>query len=343
MAEQNYISRIVSYCFNVDKTPDELIALKLEGLQNPATTKEFQAEELLENFLRQDELYHLVDGKKEKAPFTENSKIGLLAAVKSFYESTRGRNLAKDTGSFLELPEAKKRTPIIEDCLKLEGAMTTARDKFLVWFLQSCPVRKGTLHQLTIGDLKPLNEKDYPYWIRIDAKRLKGNGKGKYKKAKHIGFLHYHAAQKLEDYKQEIKAKGLTITDSSPLFMSYKSTKKGSLKGGKLTNIFAIFVDASNKAFNSTKRFSPHDFRDVIPTALKKLKISGNLVKPLSSHVPQGIEAVYEGDTDSEDKPDKDLLQTLKQCLPYLIPASTAQLKAELDKSKPRKTLNYKN
>ena len=83
--------------------------------------------------------------------------------------------------------------------------MTTDRDKFLVWFLESCPVRKGTLRQLKFGDLKPLNDKDVPFWLRVDAKRLKGGGKGKYKKAKHIGFLHYYAVQKFEAYKAELK------------------------------------------------------------------------------------------------------------------------------------------
>ena len=106
--ETIYISRISSYCFNVGKNPDELIALKLEGLQNPATIKEFQAEELLENFLRQDKIKFLKEDKKtnkveEEREFTESSKVGLLAAVKSFYDSTRGRSLVSDTGEFIEL------------------------------------------------------------------------------------------------------------------------------------------------------------------------------------------------------------------------------------------------
>ena len=293
MTEQIYISRIASYCFNVDKNPDELIALKLEGLQSPATTKEFQAEELLENFLRQDKYFKTdKEGNKTEAEFTDNSKVGMLAAVKSFYESTRGRGLAPDVGDFIEVPEAKKRTPKVEDCFKLEEAMTNVRDKFLVWFLESCPVRKGTVSKLTFGDLKPLNDKDVPYWLRVDAKRLKGQGKGKYKKAKHIGFLHYYAAQKFEDYKQELKEKGISFNDNTPLFVSYKSTKVGSKKGGKLTNFNSIFVDASDKAFKGEKRYSPHDFRDVLSTVLMnpKVKANTNLTKPLTSHVPTGIE-----------------------------------------------------
>ena len=90
MTEQIYISRIFSYCFNVGKNPDELIALKLEGLQNANTPKEFQAEDLLENLLRKDKYFKTdKDGNKIEAEFTESSKVGLLAAIKSFYDTTQ--------------------------------------------------------------------------------------------------------------------------------------------------------------------------------------------------------------------------------------------------------------
>jgi site-specific recombinase XerD len=337
MTELIYISRIASYCFNIGKNPDELIALKLEGLQNPASTKEFQAEELLENFLRQDKYLKTdKDGNKEEVPFTENSKIGMLAAVKSFYQSTRGRSLTDDTGEFIEVPEAKKRAPKVEELLELENAMKCNRDKFLVWFLESCPLRKGTLTMLKFGDLKQLNDKDVPYWFKVEAKRLKGSGKGKYRKAKHIGFLHYYAVEKFEAYKQELKEKGIEYNDNTPLFVSYKSTKVGSKKGDKMTNIFAIFVDASAKAFKGEKRFSPHDLRDVFSTILMnpKVKANTNLTKPLTSHVPTGIEAVYENPDDSEDTPNSDLLAVFKMCLPFLVPETIPELKVELNEQK---------
>ena len=87
-----------------------------------------------------------------------------------------------------------------------------------------------------------------------------------------------------------------------------------------MTNIYTLFADASDKAFKGEKHFSAHDFRDVISTILKKQRISGNLVKPLTSHSPEGIEAVYEGDDDDDQKPDEDLLKVFKQCLPFLVP-----------------------
>ena len=38
-----YLSRLKQYCQAVGKNPDELTALKVEGLKNIATEKEFQA------------------------------------------------------------------------------------------------------------------------------------------------------------------------------------------------------------------------------------------------------------------------------------------------------------
>jgi hypothetical protein len=216
--------------------------------------------------------------------------------------------------------------------------MKCNRDKFMVWFLESCPVRKGTVKQLTFRDLKPLNDKDVPFWLRVDAKRLKGQGKGKYRKAKHIGFLHYYAAQKFEGYKEELKRKGIAFNDDSPLFLSYKNTPSGSRKGLGLVEFFTIFHDSSENAWHdlSKKRFSPHDLRDVISTVLlnPKVKANTNLTKPLTSHVPTGIEATYENPIDLEDTPNQDLFLVFKSCLPYLVPETLPELKAELNEQK---------
>jgi site-specific recombinase XerC len=337
VTELLYISRLKQYCDNVGKNPDQLIAIKLEGMQNLNTPKEFQAEELLRKFLSQDNYFQIdKNGKKKEVLFSENTKLGMLVTVRSFYDSTMGRSLDKKTKNFIEKPEAKKRSPSVKDCLDLENAMKCNRDKFLVWFIESCPVRKGTLRQLKFKDLKPLNDKDVPFWLRIDAKRLKGSGKGKYKKALHVGFLHYYAVQKFEEYKAELKRKGIAYDDDSALFVSYKSTPQGSRKGLAQAEFFTIFRDASEIAWKdlTKKRFSPHDLRDVISTVLRdKIKVTSNLTKPLTSHVPSGIEATYEG-SDDEDTPNDDLLKVFKSCIPYLVPETIPELKIELNETK---------
>lgn len=312
--ELEYTRRLKRYCVAVKKTPEELITLKLEGLQHPATEKEFQAETLLETYLQSDSI-------------TPSAKIGLLIAVKSFYSATRGRDLAPDVGSEFEAPESKKRTPTLQDVIELEEAMTTQRDKFMVWFLVSCPVRAGTLRKLVWRDLKPLNDAEVPYWINVKSDRLKGQGKGKYKGTKHVGFLHYYAAQKLEAYKQELKQRNIEFNEDSPLFMAYNNNPWGSIKGGPLATTHNIFDRASQIAWGdlSKKRYSVHDFRDVLSTVLEKpqVKANANLAKPLTSHKPTGIEATYANHQDTEDKPNEDYLTLFKMCLPFLVPQDT--------------------
>ena len=312
--ELEYTRRLKRYCDAIKKNPDELITLKLEGLQHPATEKEFQAETLLETYLQSDNI-------------TASAKIGLLIAIKSFYSATRGRDLAPDVGSEFEAPESKKRSPTIEDVIELEAAMTTQRDKFMLWFLVSCPVRAGTLRKLVWSDLKPQNDTEVPYWINVKSDRLKGQGKGKYKGAKHVGFIHYYAAQKLEAYKQELKQRGITYTETSPLFMAYNNNPWGAVKGGPLMTTSGIFERASEIAWGNLakKRFSIHDIRDVISTVLEKpqVKANANLAKPLTSHKPMGIEATYANHQDSEDKPNEDYLTLFKMCLPFLVPQIT--------------------
>jgi integrase len=334
--EIEYTRRLKRYCANVHKNPDELIAFKLEGQQNSATKKEFQAEELLERFLNQDKIFD--ENKGVFKEFTPNSKKGILDAVKSFYSATRGRDLTPDVGENLDVPEAKKRTPSLPDCVDLENAMTSQRDKFLVWFLESCPVRAGTLRKLVWKDLKPLADKDVPYWISIESARLEGSGKGKYKGTRHVGFLHSYAVQKLEAYKQELKQKKIDITPDSPIFVAYNNNMYGSYIGSPMKYFNRVFISASQIAWGDAtkKHYSPHDFRDIISTILEKpqVKANANLAKPLTSHKPSGIESHYANHQDQDDKPNEDYLTLYKMCLPFLIPKTNEELQEELNQQK---------
>ncbi len=215
------------------------------------------------------------------------------------------------------------------------------RNKFLVWFLESCPVRVGTLKLLKWKDLKPLNDSQVPYWIYVKADRLKGQGKGRYSKAKHVGFLHKYAVQKLEDYKQELKQKGIEYNQDSPLFLSYRTNQhsKKAEKNLRMVNFNDALVNASIVAFgdNVNKHYSPHDFRDILSSVLGKPQINAddkNIAKSLVSHSPKGIESTYENFDGKDDKPNEDLLALFKQCIPFLIPETTGELKAELEQQK---------
>lgn len=129
-----YLSRLRHYCEAVGKNPDELIELKVEGLKNINTPKEFQAERLLQNFLYSTDL-------------TDSPKIAIRTAVFSFYEAN-WRNLNPNTANKLSYSVTKQRTPKLEDLIALEENMISKRDKAIVWFLASSPVRVDTLSSL---------------------------------------------------------------------------------------------------------------------------------------------------------------------------------------------------
>ena len=332
VTEKTYTRWLKKYCDDLGKNPDELLLLKPNMLElasmmiqkGKTAINPNQADKTLTDYLANDAL-------------TPSNKLVILTCVKSFY-SANMRDLAKVTGKSIEAPERKQRSPTVDDCVKLESRMMNARNVFLLWFLESCPTRVGTLKQLTWKDLRPLNDALVPYWIYVKSDRLKGHGKGRYKKAKHIGFLHSYANEKLEAYKQELKIKGIEYNENSPIFMSYHVNPNGSIKGSKMVNFNDAFTDASILAFgdNIEKHFSPHDFRDVLATVLGKLNINAdnNTAKPLLSHKYAGIEASYENHKTEEDKPNDELLELFKQCVPYLIPQSVGKLRSELNETK---------
>jgi hypothetical protein len=121
--------------------------LKIEGLKAINTPKEFQAENLLETFLKTS---------KYKASINNAIRISII----SFYKSNR-RNLI-DIAE-VTTPESKHRCPKVQDILDLENAFTTSRDKAILWFLASAPFRVETLTKLLWRDLKPTGDEEVPY------------------------------------------------------------------------------------------------------------------------------------------------------------------------------------
>lgn len=356
VTRKHYSRWLKIYCDDIGKTPDELLRMKpnvteafiliqnmiAKGITviDPTAIDQNEADSVLENYLNFDfEKAYKKNPETHPKP-TLNNKIAVMVAARSFYSANK-RDLCKETGRSLldDRPEAKQNTPNIEDCVKLESAMPNRRGKFLVWFLVSCPVRVGTLKKLTWKDLRPLDDPEVPYWVYVEAKRLKGGGVGKYKKAKHIGFLTRYTVEKLEDYKRELKEKGISYNEDSPLFMAYRSNQYGTGRGSPMVNFNDALVDASIVAFpdDDNKHFCPHDFRDILSSILGKPQIRAedkNIAKPLISHSPEGIEKNYENFDGKDDKPNSDLLALFKQCIPFLIPETTGELKAELNQQK---------
>jgi integrase len=245
--------------------------------------------------------------------------------VISFYKNNR-RSLNDIVD--VSTPESKMRCPKTQDILDLENAFTTLRDKALIWFIASAPVRLETLTKLTWKDLKNMGDKDVPYSLIVEAERLKGAGKGKYKGLKQIGFIHSLAAQKLDNYKQELIRKGYMINDNSPIFLAYRKEKKiARLLGSAIENNFA---KASLRAWHNLeiKRFSPHDLRSFFQTNLENAGVNSNIIAPFLGHRAKGIDAHY-SDHDRED-----LFIKYKSALSWLLPQTVEKVKSKLDATK---------
>ena len=318
-----YVSSIKKYCNGVNKNPDNLIAYKLEGLMSINTPKEWQAEELLENYLFE-------------AKLTDSIKEQIKASVMSFYKNNK-RQLNNQTAKNIGKPTPKQRTPSSEDLEKLESVMTCQRDRALIWFLASSGVRVGTLNKLTWQDLNPTQDSEVPYKMIIEAERLKGHGKGRYKGLKQICFIHGLAARKLGEYKIEAKAKGYNLGLQDPIFIRYSN--EGKIQAMKNALMDKVFTVASLTLWHDLekKRFSPHDIRDFTQSALESSGANSNVLSPLLAHKIRGVDKHYSSHLEAE------LFQVFKKALPWLMPTTKESIKQEAEQNKTETQVKLKN
>lgn len=339
-----YMLYLNEFCTYSKKTPDELLKTKptmielMSMIQNHIDVSKVnpnEAEDLINDFL---------NTKRDTPTGAKGAKFAII----SFFDFNN-RALAKNTiGTWIEIITKPPRTPEAKDNWKdlrdLEDAMVTERDKAILWFLQSCPVRKGTLKQLKWKDVVATNDPEAPYTIEVGSDRLKGGYVG----AWHIGFLHSYAAFRLKKYEEELKQLGIEKTPESPLFMAYKDAyskgEDGQLierqsKGAQLQRFNKIFDNASLRAWGNLskrkygdKRFSPHDMRDVLQSVMSSPEVSlnENLIKPFLSHVVTDVSKHYA-------KHDKaEYLTAFKKALPFIVPKSMASLELEQKKNEQR-------
>ncbi len=296
--KDTYLPRFKKYCDWAKRDPDQLIDLKVEGLKAINTPKEFGAENLLETFLTTS---------KDKPSI----KLAIRTAVLSFYKANR-RPLIEIVD--ITTPESKKRCPKLSDIEDLDNAFPFLRDKAIVWFVASAPFRVETLTKLRWDDLKPTGDEDVPFYIMIEAERLKGSGRGKYKGMRQVAFLHSLAARKLEAYKKELQEKGYAFKEDSPVFVPYRQKRR--LRRMTTANIEKNFIKSSFRAWHDLegKSFSPHDFRSFVQTAMENAGVNPNMIAVMLGHKPKGIDFHYsEHDV-------QDLMQKFKAALPYLLP-----------------------
>jgi integrase len=305
-----YLDSLKIYCDSVQKTPQQLIDIKVLGLQNVGKDLEWGAENLLEEYLSTCKL-------------TQTAKLKMVNVLKSFYKHNR-RSLEPNVASNIknDQPAPKKRKPTLTDLFDMEQVCHNSRDKALLWFIASTGCRIGTVNQLKWSDLKPTNNPKVPFMIEVDSKRLKGAGIGKYRGLTQITFVHNYANEKLQLYRKEAEKKGYKLTDDSPIFIAYYAEGKNRPLIEKSMN--QLFENLSFDAWRDleVKRFSPHDLREFLQSALDE-KLTENFIAPIMAHKISGIAQSYSSHNAQE------LLVKYELCLPYLIPETISQLKAE--------------
>jgi hypothetical protein len=310
-----WIEILHDYCQAVRKNPTELITLKFEVLTNPV--KVHQAEKLMVNYLTTN------------AKLTPSTKVSAKNAIKSFY-SANWFALEPAAGEDITQPEPKQRSPEMQDLLELEQSMVSKRDRAILWFLSSAPFRKGTLGKLVRKDLIPTGDNQVPYQIIVSSKDLKGKGEGKYSRLKQVCFLHWYAVEKLREYEQELKDKNIAVKDESPIFIEYggRDPQRKLHKDRPLLDFERIFRRASFRAWHDldVKRFSPQDMRDFVQSKLESAKVPANMIKPILAHKVKDVEYHYSNHQVDE------LRENFKSALPWLIPESLEQVKAETQK-----------
>jgi hypothetical protein len=334
------------YCDAVKLTPDQLLKLKRTPLEfavmlhNGKALEEInetEAEDLLQTFLYEKHL-------------KPTANLMLRNAVFSFYKWNK-RALEKTTASKIKnIPMAKNRNPTLEDIQAMERGFITKRDKALLYFIESTSVRIGTLEKLLWKDLiktedflaeqrKAQNketpeekEKDkklseaVPFMLELSASILKGAGIGKYKNLKQITFVHSYASKLLEDYKEEATIKGYNITPETSLFISYYQADKENPIGISNKGINQLFDASSLRAWGDLekKRFSPHDLRSFMQSALESAKVHSSICAPIMGHVVAGVDKFYS----SHGK--KELLENYASALPFILPKTVPELETEL-------------
>jgi len=254
------------FCKTVGKDPNELLALK----DDP---KSRDAEYLLDNFVADEQL-------------TNSIKVKVAISVKSFYKHNY-RDLAKASGQISFIKKGPYRRHSKEELLRIYRATQNPRDRALITFTWSTGIARGSLQKIQWKHLEPNWEKQELPHIGLPDKLIKGHGVGRYRGVEQHTFLTPEAKQDLVDYKDWLeKKRAVNVTPEDYIFVQTCKPYRP-LVWGTFSQI------ASELSLRSGVKFSWHDGRRYVETALEETKINPNWARKIRGRKVRGEEAPY--------------------------------------------------
>jgi integrase len=284
--KDRYTRLIIRYSEATEKTPHDLIELKKKS-------KDHDAEDLLDEFVE----------KAQKVDYANSMIWDIVIAVKSFYKWNYA-DLSRGAGKITLVKVRAYRTPDRETLLKfLDGAQI--RDKSIISLIACTGIAEGSIPQLRWRHVLNELEKDIPH-VALASAEIKGKGKGKYEGVQQHTFLTPYAKKTLLAYKEWRERKeGKSVTPESYLFVSVTKPYERLTIG----NVVRIFKQRSK---DTGIKFSPHDLRRFVQTALETARLQPNWIKKILRHKVAGEENPY-----SQPKIES-LRDAYRTALPYL-------------------------
>jgi hypothetical protein len=256
------------FCKWAKRTPTELLALKTK-------LADTRAEQLLDDF-----------AIAETPQFTNPIKFNIIIAVKSFFKHNY-RDLAKASGKFTLKQQREHKKPRKEDLRRLWDYALNLRDKALITFVNSTALAKETLSELKWKHFEEdWEQKELPC-INCPSEILKGHGVGRYKGVRQITFLTPEAKADLVRYKEWLERKiGRKFEPEDNVWRNVRAPYEP-LDYNRLGN---LIVELSK---NAGVRFSLHDGRRWVETALEEIGIHPNWARKIRGRKVRGEESPY--------------------------------------------------
>jgi integrase len=261
------------FCEYVKKTPTELLALKEKDatITPPPNT----VEKMLDSFCGD-----------LKADFTNAERFNIAISVKSFFKWNY-RELAKASG-IVNLEKVKPYNPLTKDILrKIYDRARNPRDRALVTFVTSTGIAKETLSRLKWSHLEENWQSIELPNLRIEPELLKGHGVSKYKGVQQITFLTPEAKHELINYKEWLEQKiGRKLLSNDNVWFGICEP----FEPLTYTALGGLVIRLGKEA---GVKFSLHDGRRWVNTALEQIGISQNWARKIRGRKVKGEEAPY--------------------------------------------------